>query len=43
LNPSQLQVKGFGKRRLLYPNERNESEAQMNHRVELQNIGINQH
>lgn len=42
INPSQLQVKGFGKRKLLYPNERNEKEAQMNRRVELQNIGIKQ-
>jgi flagellar motor protein MotB len=35
-NPSQLQIKGFGKRKLLYPNERNEKEAQMNRRVELE-------
>lgn len=40
INPSQLQIKGFGKRKLLYPNERNESEARMNRRVELQTIGI---
>jgi outer membrane protein OmpA-like peptidoglycan-associated protein len=40
INPSQLQIKGFGKRKLLYPNEHNESEARMNRRVELQTIGI---
>ena len=40
INPSQLRTKGFGKRRLLYPNERNELEAKMNRRVELETIGI---
>jgi len=40
INPSQLQVKGFGKRRLLYLNKRNELEAKMNRRVELETIGI---
>lgn len=42
IDVSQLQVKGFGKRKLLYPNERNEKEAQMNRRVELQTIRIKQ-
>ncbi len=40
INPSQLQTQGFGKRKLLYPNERNKKEAQMNRRVELETIGI---
>lgn len=40
INSSQLQTQGFGKRKLLYPNERNKKEAQMNRRVELETIGI---
>jgi OOP family OmpA-OmpF porin len=38
IESSRLQIKGFGKRKLIYPNERNEKEAQMNRRVELENI-----